>query len=298
MMMQMKNYFWILLLLVFSCKKGDIELQSTEIGIDPVANKNALQKTIQLKGHFYDGLMPVKTIDPRVSLQLVAPIDTIEIGNETPAFIPLLVPDQGFFKMRYIYFSVSGADGYWKVPAQNDSISADYFMDLIVPKLVKEGKIRVKLCAELFFRSPINPKDSLKYFTDTVSVLLDVKPPIPCGGDPIIGSAGLTILKFEFGDKKGRVNVKLLTGNIGDRMDVKFGGKYVISTCTPLLKSNQYPKCSSPASCFLITGIQQNEFFDFYFDYDPKISRYAEVYVMGYCNFKETLWSVKMSCAQ
>jgi hypothetical protein len=85
------------------------------------------------------------------------------------------------------------------------------------------------------------------------------------------------------GDKKGKVLLKLSTGAVGDRMDVRFGGRYILSTCGSLLRPSQYPKCSSPAECFPTTGAYQ--FRDYTFDYDPAVSKFVEVYTLGF------LWS-------
>ena len=283
----MKNYLWILLIVFFSCKKGSVEMESAEIGIDPVGNINSLNRALQLKGHFEEGTFPTQTVGAPVQIHLVAPQDTIEIGDETKAFIPVSIPDQGFLKLCGMHLKVAGASGYWKVAAVNDSVSSDYFIEVTIPKFIRSGLVRVTLSSQLCFNNQ-------SIVTDTASVILNVRPPLPCGSS-INGEAGLYIRKFDLGPKKGKVKLLFNTGTIGDRLDVKYNGAYVISTCSSLPSKGKYPKCSDPAECFVITGPETRTFT---FDYDPAKSRFAEVYVMGYCDLPKTRWVLTAGCPE
>jgi len=283
----MKNSLWILLIVLISCKKGTVEMQSTEIGIDPIGNINALNRALQLKGHFEEGPFPTQTVNSPVQIHIVATRDTIEIGDETKAFIPVSIPDQGFLKLCGMYMKVAGASGYWKVATVNDSVSSDYFVEVTIPKLVRSGTIRITVCSQLCFNNQ-------SIVTDTASIILNVRPPLPCGS-AINGQAGLYIRKFDLGAKKGKVKFQFLTGTIGDRLDVKYDGNYVLSTCESVPGKGKYPKCSDPASCFIITGEHTQTF---QIDYDPEKSRFIEVYVMGYCDLPQTIWELKVGCPE
>jgi hypothetical protein len=282
----MKNYIWILLIVLFSCKKGSVEMESADIGIDPVGNINALNRALQLKGHFEEGNFPTQTVGAPVQIKLVASQDTIEIGDETRAFIPLSIPDQGFLKLCGMNMKVVGASGYWNVATVNDSVSSDYFVELTIPRMIKPGLIRVVFSAKLCFNGQ-------SIVTDTASVVLSIRPSVPYGSS-IKGRNGLTIRKFDMGEKKGKVKIGLITYTIGDRLDVKYNGEYVISTCySP--KKGSYPKCNSPAECFPITD---QTYRYFYMNYDPAISRFIEVYVLGYCELPDTEWIVEVGCPE
>ncbi len=285
-MTAMKNFLWIIVIVLCSCKKGSVEMQSSEIGIDPSTNINALNRAIQLKGHFEEGTFPTKAVGAPVNIQLVANQDTIEIGNETRAFIPLSIPDQGFLKLCGMNMKVVGATGYWDVATINDSVSSDYFVEVTLPNLIKSGYIRVTFSAKLCFNGQ-------SIVTDTASVVLSVRPSLPCGSS-ITGRNGLTIRKIDMDNKKGKVKLSFITYGIGDRMDVKYNGEYVLSTCD-FPKKGQYPKCNSPAECFPITG-QTYKYY--YLNYDPAVSRFIEVYVLGWCDNPNTGWIVTVDCPE
>jgi hypothetical protein len=278
---------WVVCFCLFmACKKEGTELESNSIGISST-ELEAVNRSIQWKGHYLGTDMPLQTDTGPLLANLLAVRDTIEIGEELPCFIPLSIPDQGFLKLCGMYARVKGAKGVWKVMASNDSVSSDYFVELSVPAFVQAGVLEIELCAQLCI-------SNRTIYTNTVSAYLNVRPALQCG-DTLNGSVGLTIRKFNLGPKKGRVKVSISTGNLGDRMDIKFGGKYVLSTCT-LPKPGQFPKCNSPAECFLRTG--NDRYNTYYFDYDPAVSSFAEVYMLGFCNQNRTLWQIILGCPE
>jgi len=276
---------------IASCKKGDADLLSTEIGIDPNTNKEGLNRAIQLKGHYVEDTMPSATKSGPILFSLRAIHDTIEIGDETNAIIPLSIPDQGIFKLCGMNLKVAGAKGYWKVPARNDGASSDYAVELVVPRLVKEGGFRVLLCAELCYSFGGN---SLNVVTDTIPVYLNVRPSLNCG-DTIRGFSGLTIRKFKMENRKGKVKIQLASGGTPDRMDVYLGGKRILSTCPASVTG--FPKCNTPPECYRATG-QNTRFEDYFFDYDPKDGEFVELLMTGWCTDPKTSWIVRMGCPQ
>jgi hypothetical protein len=278
---RIKKYtLWVFCFCLFmACKKEGTELDSNAIGI-PSTELEAVNRAIQWKGHYLGTEMPLQTDTGPLLANLVAMRDTIEIGEES-------IPDQGFLKLCGMYARVKGAKGVWQVLASTDSVSSDYFVELSVPAFVQTGILEVELCAKLCI-------SNRTIYTNTVSAYLNVRPALECG-DTLNGSVGLTIRKFNLGAKKGRVKVTISTGNLGDRMDIKFGGKYVLSSCT-LPKPGQFPKCSSPAECFLRTG--NDRYNTYYFDYDPAVSTFAEVYMLGFCNQNRTLWQIILGCPE
>lgn len=287
-------FLMVLLFALFSCKKEEADLLNTSIRYDPGRDTEALSKSLQMRGHYYaDSMLPAKTDTGVILFNMVAPQDTIEAGEETSIYIPFTIPDQGFFKLCATNLQVAGASGFWRVNAVNDTGSSDYSVELAIPSIIRQGNIRLRMNAELCFSLG---NQSRRVVTNTVEVLLTVRPALSCG-DTLMGTTGLTLAKFYMGEKKGKVKMLLSTGRVGDRVDIRFGGRYILSTCPGQgLRPSQFPRCNSPAECFVITG--DRKFVEYSFDYDPAISRFIELYAMGFCGQAQTVWIVRMGCPQ
>jgi hypothetical protein len=84
---------------------------------------------------------------------------------------------------------------------------------------------------------------------------------------------------------------------IGDRLDIKYNGQYIIGTCPYQLKPWHFPKCNAPAECFIITMNGNLSYFkEFSFDYDPQKSKTMDVFVTGYCSDRQTTWKLNVEC--
>ena len=300
----------LLLFLVTACSKTDSLLQDNRSGFNPATEKEEVNRILQMRGSYLENTaLPSRSAPINISGFTFRPpslflmrqwndpgkMDTVEIGNETRAFIPIKFSDVEFgqyFKPVNVYLKVSGAKGRWKVPFEPDISQVAGSVSLAVPALVREGEFKISLCAELACIFP--GYDSIRVFTDTVNALLTVRAPIPCGFDSLYGRSGLTIRKVDFGEntKAGKVKVRFKTFGIPDRLEVRYGGEFVISTCPVLPVNTSYPRCNENG-CWPIT---YEEWWDYEFQYDPARGRFAEFLVLGWCPDKKTGWRIQVSC--
>gem|GEM_PF-941368 len=310
-------------MLISGCSKTDFpELKENGIGFDPLAEKEEVNRILQVPGGIYtDNTSFPSRSGPltivyqgfsftynvsRLFLMNLSKVDTIEIGNESNAFIPLRFTsvDKGeSFTPKFAYIRVSGAKGLWKIPIEPDpsqqtaDVSSDGFCSLAVPALVREGDIAVSISAALQCNFP-GFENNIVY-TDTVRAILSVRKPIPCGRDTVKGRAGLTIRKIDFGEnaQAGTVNIKFKSFGIPDRMEVRMNGKYIVSTCDEMPDDATFPSCK-PDWCFKTTGVSGENWFDYFFPYDPANGRYAEVLIRGSCDDPRTGWYFYVGCPQ
>jgi hypothetical protein len=294
--------------LLASCSKSDSVLNENLIGFSPEKDKENVNRILQIRGTYRTNQnLPRKsspitigpfTFNPSepyiIRQRPKTENDTIEIGNETQAFIPIKFTnvDYGqYFKPVTVYFKVTGAKGVWKIPFERDISQIAGSISLAVPALVREGGFRVTLCAELACIFP--GYDTIRVVTDTVNAFLSVRPPIPCN-TTYTGGAGLTIRKFSLGEKAGKVKVRFITYAVNDRLEIRHGGKYVVSSCPTIPDNASYPRCSDD-NCFIITNKDWREFF---FDFDPRNGPFVEVIVLGWCGNTITGWSVNVGCPE
>jgi hypothetical protein len=175
---------FLFLSLVFSgCKKGELELKSTEIGVDPNVNIDMVNQLLQLEGTLVEGDLPAKTkafggtIYPILVRDASQKIDTIATSYDMPIYVPFNIPNMGFYKIRSLRFKLHGAKSYWKVPIISDSLSTDYAFSFTIPRLIKQSNLRIDFNAELY-ASAFGRKDSC--ITDSGSVFLLVSEPLNC----------------------------------------------------------------------------------------------------------------------
>jgi len=305
-----------------SCSKENDLTSPALLGIDPVANKDGLNKVLQMEGHYYDGEIPRKKLlldsipdtsgnaFPELSLSGTQRI--IELAQGVQIYLPFKFTQNGLpfnlpagFRICNAYIQVSGSNGYWKTPVKVEDNGTEYYLETLIPKFVKEGAFNFSYSAEIcgkYLGKEIN------YITDTTTTNIDVLPKLNCADtlrvppivDTLHGSVGLTIRKVQLGEKKGRVRIRCFTYTVGDRIDIMFNNNYVISTAGALLPEGKYPRCKSPngpAEGFLTTGILPN-FKDYFFDYDPTKGRELTIYGLGSCNDGRTVWDVIVYCPE
>ena len=308
-----------------SCSKSeDPVLKDNLPGFDPLVQKDEVNRILQIRGSYLENTPLPKSVSdtisafgqeflvqaPKVFLREnwlnPASMDTIEIGNELAVLIPISFTDfpntnlKPFFVPVNIYFKVTGSSGRWKIPIQLNSGGVvgggnNNSFSIAVPALVREGNFKVTLCTEFACNFP--GYDTLRIFTDTVNALFSIRPPILCGRDSIFGGAGLTIRKIDFGPqaKPGKVKIRFRTGGFADRLEVRFGGKFVVSSCQFNVSGPIYvPKCSD-LDCWDIT---YDNWKSYEFLYNPSDGRYAELMVFGWCGSQTTGWLLSVSCPQ
>jgi hypothetical protein len=303
--------FALLWLLVSSCSKTDFpELKDNGTGFDPATEKDQVNRVLQVRGSYFDNLpLPAKSEAiqlnsftfriPRPYIihdwrDSINKLDSVEIGNEMQAFIPIKISEVEFgqyFKPINIFMKVSGANGYWKIPYSSDSSNAGGYFTIVVPSLVREGSFTLTLSAEL--QCVLPGYNSIKVFTDSVNLFLNVRPAVGCGSI-ISGTSGLSIRKIDFGAKakRGKVRLSFVTGTIPDRFDLRINGRYVASSCPSMPKSGHFPLCSE-YPCFIFTGMTNYEF-----EYNPADGRFGEVFVMGWCQDPRTIWYLTIGCPE
>ncbi len=297
-MKTIKTYCLFLLVLplfISACKKGDLEMKSTEIGIDPAVNIDMVNQLLQCEGTIIEGNLPAKRkgffgqIYPILLRDGTLKVDSVFFKYDDSLFVTFRIPSMpNFYKIRSLQFKLEGANSFWKVDRIDDN-SGEYAFAFAIPRLVKQSNLRIDFNAEVFAFAG-SRRDSA--VTDSATIYLKVPKPLKCG-TLVKGTSGISQRQYILGDKAGKVKVLFNTGGIGDRMDVRYNGRYIISTCPALLENWQFPKCNAPAECFLRNG---NEFTEFTFDYDPAVSKTLDIIVTGYCSDPQTLWDLKVEC--
>lgn len=306
-------------LLLWACSKSeDPVLKNNENGFDPRTDFEAVNRVLQVMGSYLENMpLPSKSAPRNITAfglsAVVSPpalfiinnwqpkvrIDTIEIGNEIPAFIPLRFTDfpnpaiGSYFKPVNAYLKVSGAKGRWKIPL-TETPGTNVALNLAVPALVREGSCKITLCTE--FSCRLSGYDTLRIFTDTVNAVLSIRTPVPCGSDPYFGRYGLTVKKFSFEDydKPGKVKVRFRTFGVPDRLEIRYGGQYVVSSCSQIPAAASLPKCPD-GDCFIITN---TDWKDYEFNFDPAKGKFAEALITGWCQDTLTQWSLEVGCPE
>lgn len=260
-----------LLLLLPACEKE--ETADFNYGIDPLTQKSLLCKSLRLNGNNIEGAMPfgVGTGAPLV----VSHPQAVEVSAGVLLFIPYQVNQAG--QICQIYLQVEGADNYWETTLIRDPTSQQPFFQILIPRFVREGNFNL-----VFSLADCNGNVSRLYTTNTiVSALADCN-------TSIRGSVGITVRAFDMGEKAGKAGFWYDMYTIRDRLDIRYNGKWVASTGDLFDERVVIPNCSGGGNGFVSgTG-------ELIFDYDPKISRFVEVYVSG-C-FSGTAWVVEPIC--
>jgi hypothetical protein len=294
-----KNWLLVFLLFTFffSCKKGEIELDNTAIGVDPNVNIEMVNQLLQMEGKMVEGDLPAKTAAfggiyyPIQVTNNDTILDTILTNYDLPVYIPFSIPNKGLYKIQNLQFKLAGTNYYWKVPSPDTTTGSEFAFSFIIPRLVKSTNFRIDFNAKLL-ASALGRKDSC--ITDSGSVFLKVANIRECG-DTIIGSAGISQFRYHLKEngKAGPTNIMFAPGRLPDRIDVKYNGKYVASSCPSPIKDWQFPKCSGNDFCFFPN---QEQFRAFTFDYDPAKSTYVDIFITGWCADSRTLWKLWVPC--
>jgi len=270
------------------CKKVDLELESTELGIDPAKNPDVFVKLLQTRGRFYDKPMPT---GGDTSFQFL-PVDYPEVIDfQTKVEIPIAFRVQNLnnlFTVDSVFFSVDGSFGHWAAPFSRSANLVTF--RFLVPNTIKPGQF----CLQ--FKALIKAAGN-RFFTKPGKVCLIQPPTIFCG-DSLYGDKDLTprllITKMILNDKAGPVIFRFGTGGNADRLDVKYNNQFVVSSGT-LLNPGQVPNCNSNG--FIITGSRIERDFE-WTGYDPSISKEITIFCHKGCGDASTEWSLKILCPQ
>jgi hypothetical protein len=311
---------WLLLFLVMvisACSKTDFpELKDNQIGFDPATEKEEVNRILQVRGSFQEiadfpqksepitlsGLTYVPArpyfIRDRMHLtpdSVLKSLDTIQLGNEIETKIPVHFTKTEFgeyFKPEKLFLKVSGTKGLWTIPFQPDQSLISGFFSLAVPRLIKDGQIKITISSEL--RCTFPGQTSLRVKTDTVNAVLKLGGPLKCGFQ-FVGGVGYYLQRVDLGEKPGKVKISFNTGPIPDRMEIIYNQKNIISTCPVLPDDFKFPSCSEEG-CFTI--IPDQKWRDYFFDYNPDNGKYLQIIVLGWCSDPKTGWGIRVSCPE
>ena len=278
-----------ILLVAVACEKGTVDLKDGNIGIDPTTDIDGLNQVLQMEGHYYDGVFPKPT-----AIQIGGPTvdfvpDSMELDAGETMYIPFSVFDLSFAKVCALNMQVLDATGYWKVPVKNDPGTNNFYVDFSIPRFVRSGPFSI------VFNVEICVHDSVRFITSNDTTYIGVSPAMACD-DSLSGNQGLVRRKFELGDKKGTARLRYYTGSVGNRVDIKYAGKYIRSTGT-LLPAGRYPNMRSDG--FVSTNPNQHTvgFREMTFEYDPaKNGKDVEVFVLGNSGNNTDGWKIIMYC--
>jgi hypothetical protein len=254
-----------------SCVKDD----TTDFGygIDPESQKNLLCKSLRVNGQNKDGSMPVGVGSG--SPIVISYPQAVEISAGVLLFIPYRVNDTS--RVCQVYLQVEGADNYWETKLTLDPTSRQPYFKILIPRFVRDGDFNL-----VFSVGDCKGNVSRLYSTKTI-----VSPLADCNTS-ISGTVGITVRAFDLGDKQGRAGFAYEMYSIPDRLDIRYAGKWVASTGKLFDDKIVIPDCGNKSEGFVSGkgGLT--------FDYDPKLSRFVEVYISG-CN-TGTEWNVKPAC--
>lgn len=243
-----------------------------DYGIDPATQKDLLCKSLRLIGNNKDGAMPIGV---GIGSPVVVSYPTaVEISAGVLLYIPYTVSDTA--KVCKIYLQVEGASNYWETKLVTDPASKKPYFSILIPKFVHNGDFNF-----IFSLSDCNGNVSRKYSTKTI-----ISPIADCNTS-ISGSYGITVRAFDLGDKAGQVCFNYQMYSIPDRLDIRYNGQWVTSTGKLLNNNIVIPNCNI-SDGFVSRGGK------LCVNYDPKISRFVEVYISG-CD-TGTAWDIDPVC--
>jgi hypothetical protein len=243
-----------------------------EYGIDPDTQKDLLCKSLRLIGNNKDGVMPV-SVGTGLPITVSSPT-TVEISAGVLLLLPYSVSDTS--KVCKIYLQIDGANNYWETKLVIAPNSKKPYFSILIPKFVRDGNFNI-----VFSVGDCSGNVSRKYSTKTI-----VSPVADCN-TPIKGAYGITVRAFDMGDKAGRACFNYDMYSIPDRLDIRYGGEWKASTGVLLNKNIVIPDCSIQGGFKSGTGT-------LCIDYDPKISRFVELYISG-CD-PSTAWAITSVC--
>jgi hypothetical protein len=319
--------FFLLATILFGCKKNEEGISINRFGIDPVADKDALNKVLQLEGHYYDSIIPGKRLllnnvdyapDTNYGAFFVLENDNrvFRPGDEVsiPFSIFIKYPGAGTLqldntqqlstlKINTAFLKVKGAKGFWKMPLQANGLR--YFINFKIPSYIKEGNFTFDFTVNITGKIKVNNVDQTVDAIPEVRTIENVKL-YSCNDSISDKGSGLHFYNLDLGNKAGKVTIRCRLTDAysrfsGDRVDVKYNNKYVATTnpSGELLPFDKYPTCKpgpEQGPGFLDTWLLPGNYKDLSFDYNPSISTNVKVQIYGSCNDGNTGFYFVIKC--
>ncbi len=274
------------LFFIEGCKKVDLELESTELGIDPIQHPDVFVKLLQTRGRYYDKPMPQGGDTSFGFLPFDYP-DVIDFQKTVEIPISFRIQNlNNLFTVDSVFFSIDGSFGHWAVPFTRSANVVTF--RVLIPNTIRNGEF----CLQ--FKALIKAAGN-RFFTKPGKVCFINPPPVFCG-DTLYGRVVVTpilsIRKMILSDKKGPIIFNWGSGTNADRFDVKWNNKFVVSSGT-LLEPGQVPRCTSDG--FIITGFRRTKDYE-WTEYDPSISREITIFCHKGCGDGSTEWRFIAKC--
>ena len=279
----------VLFLIFASCEEED----SRELWKDPIKpseEASELSRALLITGQLIEGTFPQGT-NPNEGIQITNSSSTASITKNNTLFIPFVYKHTSGNRPKGAYLEVEGADNYWEIPFEE--VEEDvHVMSVGIPPHILKG--------EFSLNYSLYDEANIQGNTESMEVEI-VGSENRCsngvGFSRVSGNDGITVRTYDLGDQAGPVQIRFNTFTVKDRMDVRYGGKWVFSTDDQLLSDTRtappIKQCSeaSPEDGF-VSGTNS-----FNLDYDPAISRTLDIYMSG-CLEGGTEWNFDVSCPQ
>ncbi len=278
------NIALIGIIILFGCQKTEDVREIFIKPIDPLTQQSELSRILEIDGTNHEGNAPESnTLD---LLKITNAPLTATITSNNNLFIPFVYESQA--TLKGVYLQISGADNYWDIPANNPNGST-YVLNVGVPPQVLTGAF------DVIYR----PYDTDGNIAEHITLVTTIVPKEDrCGngqGFPRVqGNDGIVNKKYDLGDQRGTVSITYNMFTVKDRMDIRYGEQWILSTDDQLLRGNEAPpikRCSeATAADGFVSGSHT-----FQFEYDPNVSREVDVYISG-CLEGGTAWYFDVSC--
>lgn len=300
----MKNY-WLSILaalsLLTACKEYPIPLPDGKIGLVGDDDINGILRSIQLRGHFFEEEMPQPDTAKTRYYKTTADSDTIQVSPGMPLYLLFTIPKlPPGLRICGTHLSLVGATGHWNIAI--DSVASgggQQALRIIFPTLVRQsGQL------SFIFNSRVcgqKGDSTFSYVTDFDTTVVNFSAPLECGKDTISGrSKTLFFRRMTMNDKKGKVIVRFKTtekaGDLPDRLDIKLGNRYVLSSGT-LFPHEKFPTCQTTGGG-TVGFVSTNGWREYNFQYDPNFSRDLTIQVVGNCAGGSDGWKLFVKCAE
>ena len=283
--------FLAIICICASCGKEDIvdtRLAYKEDAINPTDEPSRLSRSISMNGVNVSSTFNFDlerkfekfTINP--DLNVINGLESASVTNDNYLFLTFIVDPSVDISGAYIY--VTGADNYWKI--ELDSISELLQVNIKIPNHIQVGDFIIEY---RIFDSVGNVSLPRPCFVNIVAQKSGCY-------DSVSGADGVTVRSYTFDDFIGQVKVNFDTYSIPDRVDIRYGNKWIYSTSPTLPNNTLAPiikRCSDvvPGDGFLGTSDI------IYIDYDKSIGERVDVYLSG-CLDSSTAWDYTISCVE
>lgn len=281
-----------------SCRHGDIQ----PAVIDPSLQPTEFTEALKIKGTVKKGAMPEgKNI---ATFRIEKFQTSASVTNDNSLFIPFvytILPSQ---KLKGFYLQIKGSNVYWDIPyipatksarenAANENPEKNGFvLDIGIPNHILNGKF--ELLYQMYDEK--GNVSEAKNMKGEIVPSVDYCTTDAVGQGRVSGNDGITVRSYNFGEKAGWLKIKYNTFSVPDRIDIRQGSAWVLSTGTLLSRTQTVPigQCSNVNATQGFVGRASE--FNFY--YDPSKGKNIDIYVSGCLDGGTQWWFEVESCPE